>query len=96
MLARPAHMPVYPKTITIQHAVAAAIMVSGAWMLDIRRPGRKIERMKQTAIGLMDRCCFPSIDGDPVSPRRFALIITKMQLARFFLDKAIGDGRKNR
>ncbi len=50
MLERTGHIPGHPETIAAKHAIAAAIMIVGASMQDVRGPGGKIQRMKQAAL----------------------------------------------
>ena len=77
----------------MEHAIAATIMILTALMQDVRGSGRKIQRMKQAAIGMIKHRPFGSVDGNGVSPRRRASISAETQFTCLFLDKAVGNGR---
>ena len=89
-------MPGHPKTSVVKHPIAAAIHIVGASMRDVRGPGRKIQRMKRAAIGMMHHNRSRLIYGNAVAAGCFPLIGAEMQVTGLLLDQTIGSWLENR
>ena len=89
-------MPGHPKAIVVKHPIAAAIHIVGALVRDVRGPGRKIQRVKWAAIGMMHHGRPRRVDGNAVAAGCSPSIGAEMQVTGLLLDQTIGSWLENR
>ena len=97
MFARACHMPGHQKAVWVQHAIASAINIACALMLDVPRCRTKDPMYGTDLPSTWRTMAAPNRSiSNAVAAARFAAIGAEMQAARLVLDEAVGNRPKDR